>query len=234
VAIFARAPSPGKAKTRLISLLGSRSAAELQAALIADSIRKVNALAGRASRYLFLAGRRFRAGAARPSGYTLVRQRGCELGKRLEHAFLMLLGRHSAAVVIGTDSPTLAPQVLRAALRELRACAAVLGPCPDGGFYLIALRRAEADEIPGLFRGVRWGSAFAFRDMLGNLLRRGLACSILESCADVDRPEDFRSLTRELVRSRVARRAAPAVWRYLKDRGLAPEGQTAARGRATS
>jgi rSAM/selenodomain-associated transferase 1 len=232
VAVFARAPRPGKAKTRLIPLLGSRGAAELQAALIADSIRKVNALAGRASRYLFFAGRRFRA-AARPSGYRLVRQRGRDLGGRLERAFLMLLGRHSAAVVIGTDSPTLAPRALRAALRELRVCAAVLGPCPDGGFYLIGLRRAEADEIPGLFRRVRWGSAFAFRDTLGNLLRRGLACSILEPCADVDRPEDFRSLTRELVRSRAARRAAPAVWRYVRDRGLAQEGQTADRGRAT-
>jgi rSAM/selenodomain-associated transferase 1 len=232
VAIFARAPWPGRAKTRLIPLLGSRGAAELQAALIADSIRKVNALAGRASRYFFLAGRRFPA-AARPSAYRLVRQRGRDLGKRLEYAFLLLLGGHAAAVIIGTDSPTLEPRVLRTALRELRVCAAVLGPCPDGGFYLIALRRPEADEIPGLFRAVRWGTAFAFRDMLGNLLRRGLACSILESCADVDRPEDFRRLVRGLVRSRVARRAAPTVWRYVKDRGFAQQGQTAARGRST-
>jgi rSAM/selenodomain-associated transferase 1 len=215
VAIFARAPSPGRAKTRLIPLLGSRGGAELQAVLIADSIRKVNALGRCASRYLFFAGRRFRA-AARPSGYTLVRQRGRDLGQRLEHAFLLLLRRHSAAVIIGTDSPTLAPWALRAALRELRVCAAVLGPCPDGGFYLIGLRHAEADEIPGLFRGGRWGTAFAFRDMLRNLLRRGLACSILESCVDVDRPEDFRRLARELVRSRALRRAAPGAWAFVK------------------
>jgi hypothetical protein len=108
-------------------------------------------------------------------------------------------------------------------------CAAVLGPCPDGGFYLIALRRAEVDEIPSLFRRVRWGTAFAFRDMLGNLLRRGLACSILEPCPDVDRPKDFRRLVWELVRNRVARRAAPAVWRYVQRRGLAPEAQPMAR-----
>jgi rSAM/selenodomain-associated transferase 1 len=207
LAIFTRAPSPGKAKTRLIPLLGARGAAELQAALIADSIRKVNTLRRCAARYLFFADRRLRA-ATRPSGYTLVRQRGRDLGERLEHAFRLLLGRHSAAVVIGADSPTLEPWALRAALRELRVCAAVLGPCPDGGFYLIALRRAEANEIRSLFRGVRWGSAFAFRDMLRNLLRRALACSILESCADVDRPEDFRRLACELVRSRAARRAA--------------------------
>jgi hypothetical protein len=160
-----------------------------------------------------------------------VRQRGRDLGERLEHAFRLLLGRHSAAVVIGADSPTLAPLVLKAALRELRVCAAVLGPCPDGGFYLIALRRAEAKQIPGLFRGVRWGSAFAFRDMLGNLLQRALACSILESYADVDRPEDFRRLARELVRSRAARRGAPAVWAFAKGDGAGrkPRPQVAAR-----
>lgn len=215
VAIFARAPSPGKAKTRLIPLLGSRGAAEFQAALIADCIHKTNALAGRASRYLFFAGRQLRAAALGASGYTLVRQRGRDLGERLEHAFLALLGRHSAAVVIGTDSPMLSPRALRAALRELWACGAVLGPSPDGGFYLLGLRRAESKAIPGLFRGIRWGTAFAFRDMRGKLLRRGLACSVLEPCADVDRPEDFRRLARELVRSRAVRRAAPAVWAFV-------------------
>lgn len=228
MAIFARAASPGKAKTRLIPLLGSRGAAEFQAALIADSIRKVNALTGRASRYLFFAGRCFRAAASRLSGYALVRQRGQDLGERLGLAFLTLLRRHSAALVIGTDSPTLAPRALRAALRELRACPAVLGPSPDGGFYLIGLRRAEAKGIAGLLRGVRWGTAFAFRDTLRNLLRRGLACSVLEPCADVDRPEDFRRLARELARSRAARRAAPAVWAFVRTGRAGRRGQRAA------
>ena len=231
VAIFARAPSPGRAKTRLIPLLGSRGAAEFQAALISDCIRKVNALGGRASRYAFFAGPGSSAPTALFSRLTLVRQRGADLGERLAHAFQRLLRRHAVAVVIGTDSPTLAPRVLRTARRELRVCDAVLGPSPDGGFYLIGLRRTERAKAGDLFRGVRWGSAFAFRDTLRNLLRRGLACSILEPCADVDRPEDFRRLVRALAGSRALRRGAPAVWRFVREHGAAPEGSMAARYR---
>jgi len=211
VAIFARAPSAGRAKTRLIPLLGARGAAEFHAALISDTLRKVNVLAGRVSRYLFLAGREIPVTESLLD-YTLVRQRGPNLGARLEKAFRQLLRRHPAAVVIGTDSPTLPPRLLRKALGELRSCDAVLGPCPDGGYYLIGLRRLS----PGVFRGVRWGSAVAFRDTLRNLLRRTFACAILEPIADVDRPEDLRRLARKLARSAEARRAAPAVWRFLK------------------
>jgi len=231
MAIFARAPSPGRAKTRLIPLLGSRGAAKFQAALISDCIRKVNALAGGASHYVFLAGTGSPAPAALLSRYTLVRQRGADLGERLAHAFRKLLRRHAVAVVIGTDSPTLAPRVLRTARRELRVCGAVLGPSPDGGFYLLGLRRTQRAKTGDLFRGVRWGSAFAFRDTLRNLLRHGLACSILEPCADVDRPEDFRWLVSALVGSRPLRRGAPAVWRFVKELGAVPEDSTAARNR---
>jgi rSAM/selenodomain-associated transferase 1 len=231
VAIFARAPSPGRAKTRLIPLLGSHGAAEFQAALISDCIRKVNALGGRASRYVFFAGTGPSVPAALFSRLTLVRQRGADLGERLTHAFQELLRRHTVAVVIGTDSPTLAPRALRVARGELRVCDAVLGPSPDGGFYLIGLRRTERAKAGNLFRGVRWGSAFAFRDTLRNLLRRGLACSILEPCADVDRPEDFRWLVRELAGNRALRRGAPAVWRFVKELGAVPEDSAAARHR---
>jgi glycosyltransferase A (GT-A) superfamily protein (DUF2064 family) len=153
------------------------------------------------------------------------------LGGRLAHAFQKLLRRHAVAVVIGTDSPTLAPRVLRTARCELRVCDAVMGPSPDGGFYLIGLRRTERAKAGDLFRSVRWGSAFAFRDTLRNLLGHGLACSILEPCADVDRPEDFRRLVRELAGSRALRRGAPAVWRFVKEHGTAPEDSTAARNR---
>jgi len=214
IAIFARIPLPGKAKTRLIPLLGSRGAAELHAALIRDTLRKVQALSGRVARYLFVAGL---PTPVAPARFTLARQCGAGLGERLENAFRKLLHRHPCAVVLGTDSPLLPPRILREALRELRICDAVLGPCPDGGYYLIGLRRPRASGMPGgMFRGIRWGTASAFGDTLRNLLRRGYACSILEMCGDVDTPEDVRRLKRELAHSRTARRLAPAAWRFLK------------------
>lgn len=211
VAIFARAPTSGKVKTRLAPLLGPKGAAELQAALISDAIRKVSRLAPKVTLYFFLSGRHFPASRS-ISPFRLAWQQGADLGERLEKAFGRLLKRHRRAVVIGTDSPTMPLRTLRQALRELKLCDGVLGPCPDGGFYLIGLRRLAGT----LFGGVCWGSAFAFRDTLRNLLRAGLSCSILEPIEDLDRPEDLRLLRRELARSLRAPRLAPATWRFLK------------------
>jgi hypothetical protein len=140
------------------------------------------------------------------------------LGERLANAFRRVLRLHPSCVVIGTDSPLFPGRILRQALGELHACESVLGPCPDGGYYLIALRRpADPGMLRGIFRRVRWGTAFAFSDTLRNLLRLGLSCSVLEECADVDLPRDFQRLKKNLSRNRPARRQAPATWRFLKE-----------------
>jgi rSAM/selenodomain-associated transferase 1 len=190
-------------------LLGARGAARFHAALVADTVRKVGALSLRIRRYFFLAGPRVPAGL--PNSFTLRRQRGADLGARLEGAFGELLVRHKAAVVIGTDSPLLPRSAFRRAFSELQWSDAILGPSPDGGFYLVGLRRLPKQA----FRGVRWGTRFAAHDTLRNLLRENYSCSILPSIADVDRPRDLRMLERQWARSRSARRLAPSAWRFL-------------------
>src|SRR5205807_9524580 len=84
--------------------------------------------------------------------FVILEQRGPGLGARLERAFRQMLRRHPAAIVIGTDSPLVPVTVLRLALSELRICEAVLGPCPDGGYYLVGLRdtgfRALSGRLP--------------------------------------------------------------------------------------
>src|SRR5208337_389290 len=240
MAVFARAPIAGQAKTRLIPLLGPRGAAGLQAALISDTLCKVAGLKGRIQPYLFWAGdsiafRRSVLPPSRPlarerlalaparaepalSGaeacprdsrrdsrttpswapaclgeFRIIGQQGKDLGERLENAFRRLLLHHPSCVVIGTDSPLIPARVLRQSLRELQTCESVLGPCPDGGYYLIALRRlADPRMLGGILRAVRWSTPFAFRDTLRNLLRLGLSCSVLEGYADVDLPRDFQ------------------------------------------
>lgn len=212
LAIFARTPVPGRVKTRLIPLLGSSGAAHFQAALISDTVGKVDGVGRPAARYFFYTGRD-RPAPNSLRGCVVKRQEGRDLGERLARAFRQLLRRHSQVVVMGTDSPALSPRLVRQALAELRICDAVLGPCPDGGYYLVGLRRLKA----GIFGRIRWGTRSAFRDTLRNLLRAGFSCSILEAVGDVDRPEDLERLQRELVRSSAARRLAPSVWRFLKN-----------------
>jgi rSAM/selenodomain-associated transferase 1 len=215
--------------------LGGRGAAELHASLLRDSLRKVLALAQNFTCYLIVTGRRSsllpiesllkrleqeRSGRRPPCArIRVIRQRGADLGERLDLAFRTLLRQHTKVVIMGTDSPLLAPGHLRLAFRELRVVESVLGPCPDGGYYLIGLRQFSRK----LFGGVRWSSSFAFRDTLRNILRQGWSCAVLPLVEDVDRPPDLKRLETELKRSGPARRLAPATWRFLRSRHDLPD-----------
>jgi rSAM/selenodomain-associated transferase 1 len=220
LAVFARAPLPGQCKTRLIPSLRPQGAAAFQRVLLADTLRKVAPLSSKLALYLMTAGAGFNFIENRQQGisrFTLLRQRGGDLGERLENAFRHLLRRHTHVLIIGTDSPQLTRQILRQAIGELRWCDAVLGPCPDGGYYLIGLRREAGGHLEkGLLHNIRWGSARAFEDTLRNLITAGLACSLLEPLEDVDRPEDFMRLKRRMIRDALIRRRAPMTWRFLR------------------
>jgi uncharacterized protein len=216
IALFARTPVPGKVKTRLIPLLGAEGAARFQEALLQDTLREVNRLRRPPARYIFLTGPKPRSRFATPLFQVHV-QRGRSLGRRVENAFDLLFRRHAPVVIIGTDSPLIPASRFMLALRELGACDAVLGPCADGGYYLIGLGR----RAPGVLRGVRWGTRFAFRDTLRNLLRAGLSCSILETGADVDRPRDFARLKNHFERNPASRRLAPGTWKFVEEFGRA-------------
>jgi hypothetical protein len=100
-----------------------------------------------------------------------------------------------AAVLIGSDCPALRPSDLRRAARLLAGGAdAVLAPAEDGGYALIGLRRVR-DE---LFSGVRWGTEDVMRQTRERLARLGWRWRELRTVWDVDRPEDYRRLRREI------------------------------------
>lgn len=210
MAVFARAIRKGKTKTRLIPVLGPDGAAEFHRALVSDALQKVAKLKGNLARYVFTAGGLLPKEII-PRAFECRRQQGRDLPQRLDCAFSQLLRQHLRVVVNGTDSPLLAPRMLRLALEELRTTDAVLGPCPDGGYYLVGLRRT----CRGLFDGLRLGTEFAFLDTLDSLLGHGFSCSVLEPCPDVDVPEDLSALKKSLTRNPAARRLAPQTWRFL-------------------
>lgn len=228
LAIFARAPVAGRCKTRLIPLLGREGTAEFQRALITDAVRKMRRLSAHVKLYVMITGavRSSRETISFPSRAVRLSQRGADLGARIGYALRFLLRRHSCAVIIGADSPELPPRIFRVALEELRYRNAVLGPCPDGGYYLIGMQRRGRNLPPmGLLDGVRWGSRWALRDTTQRLLAAGFSYSLLEPFEDVDRPRDLRRLHERLANNAAARRRAPATWQFLsKTVGIANAG----------
>jgi hypothetical protein len=131
-------------------------------------------------------------------------QTGAGFGPRLERA-CEAAGRRGAGplVVVGTDVPGLAAAHLRRALAVLARDpeAVVLGPSPDGGFYLLAAAR----PLPGLATRTRWCRRDTLAGLRRSLAAEGRRVVLLSPLADLDRRRD---LERWLAG---ARRAAAAV-----------------------
>jgi uncharacterized protein len=196
VLVFARAPVPGRAKTRLAPKLGAWGAARLQARLTARTLRVASAFEVQlhgTSRHAY-----FRA-----LRVPFVLQKGADLGARMHHATVRALRRHRAVIVVGTDCPVLRPRDLQRAARLLCARDVVLMPAEDGGYALIGLRRARAE----VFRAIEWGGDQVYRETLRRIASAGLAWKALRTVWDVDRPEDLERL-RSLRFASGARRGA--------------------------
>lgn len=191
VVVFARAPEPGRVKTRLAPLLGEEGAARLHARLVERALKTAVA-AGFAGVDLYCSpGIKdgFFAKMQKRYGVRLRSQGRGNLGDRMYRA----LRRHPGAVLIGSDCPALRPADLRAALRALRSGAgAVLSPAEDGGYALIGLRHAVRE----LFDGVEWGSAKVMAQTRLRLRRLRWKWKELRTVWDVDRPEDVARLRR--------------------------------------
>lgn len=195
IAVFARAPIPGQAKTRLAPMLGEEAAARLQGELVRRALG--TALAARVGSVELWcapdASHPFFAACAREFGVTLHAQRGADLGERMAQAFAAALGENASLVLIGSDCPALTPRALREAAAALGSHDAVLAPAEDGGYVLVGLSRAD----PGIFGGMAWGGSTVMAETRARLARAQATCKELETFWDIDRPEDYERLQRE-------------------------------------
>ena len=193
--IFAKAPVPGRVKTRLAGRLGTRGAAALYKKLL----RRTLAIAREARLCpveLWCApdGRHgFFTACRREYGVRLRRQCGGDLGRRMNQALNRTLAVHRFAVLIGGDCVSLGAAELRGAVSRLAAGRdAVLGPARDGGYLLVGLRQPR----PALFRGIAWGTSAVLAATRRRLRRSGADWAELSPGWDVDTPADLRRLRR--------------------------------------
>jgi len=210
IGVMARAPVPGRCKTRLIGARDAAWVARLYAAMLEDTLGGFEALGG-GRKIVFVAPTEGADALAlvRPHvgpEWELVLQEGADLGARIEHAFGCLFRDAPAvAIVSGSDAPTLPVHALSTA----PDADVVLAPCADGGYGLVGLRRAA----PELFRGIPWSTA----DVLDatRARARSLALSVheLPLSFDVDEPEDLVRLSADLARDPIR---APKTARVLR------------------
>lgn len=198
--IFAKFPGPGQVMTRLCPPLTPEQAASVQRACIR-----------------LICERAFRSWPVRPvliispddaetgfrefaGPYIPIRLQGQgDLGQRLERAVRAALDEGARQVlVIGADSPTMPHRLLTDAVDALNKSGAAIGPCDDGGFYLLALNQLK----DGMFDGVDWGTDRAAEQLTERMKSCGVKVSQLEKWYDIDRPEDLERAAADLAQAR--------------------------------
>ncbi len=208
VLVMAKAPEPGRVKTRLGAVLGMAAAAELAAAALLDTLEVAEVAFGPGRRYLALDGdpRASVAAAAlehRLRGWTVLVQRGDGFGSRLAHAHRDAAGRAGAPVVqIGMDTPHVTADRL-AGVADLVAGRpdAVLGPAEDGGWWVLAVTDpAHTRGLPG----VAMSTPRTCRDTRAALEAAGARVAGTATLHDVDTVGDAARAARAAPGSRFA------------------------------
>jgi rSAM/selenodomain-associated transferase 1 len=218
LAVMAKAPRPGTVKTRLCPPLRAVEAADLARCFLLDAVERAASVVGVRPIVAYAPVEARVEFEALTPGFALIAQRGGDLGERQGGLVedILTLG-HEAALLIGTDSPTLPPETLDEAVSLVMASDVdvVVGPTEDGGYYLIGLRA----PCPTLFEGMPWSTSAVLSLTLDRAQRLGLRAVCLPTWYDVDTGTDLARLESDLraraglrprhTREFLARRALP-------------------------
>jgi rSAM/selenodomain-associated transferase 1 len=203
--VLAKSPVAGRVKTRLCPPLTHDDAALVARAALRDTLRAARR-AARGRVVLALEGAPGEWLDDLAGDFEVVAQRGDGLAARIAAAFEAAGG---PAVLVGMDTPHVPSSLLAAAAQQLDRHDAVLGPCLDGGFWVVGARRPS----PSLFLGVPMSRADTGRCQLARLRAHGLAVAMLPRQRDVDAIDDAVAAARRAPHTEFA-----SVFRELRSR----------------
>src|SRR5690348_5240127 len=190
IAVLAKAPMPGLAKTRLIPAIGAHAAAILQERFTERAIQTaISANVGTVT--LWCA-----PDATHPSFAALQRLYGIALRTQPEGdlgARMLAPIQSGPTLVIGTDCPAFTSQHLQDAARALQTHDAVLVPAEDGGYVLIGTNAPQ----PELFESMVWSTPRVAADTRARAANLNFSLDELAPLWDVDTEDDLFRMERE-------------------------------------
>ncbi len=230
VVMVAKEPVATQVKTRLCPHLSPALAAELYSLFIQDIVEEMSGVVemgahlpgnpGHHSLTLALAyspeGAKRTFEVLSPPPTLIFPQHGADLGERLAHIFTKLCDEgYDQVHIINSDSPDMPRSIIHEStkLLGLHQIDLVLGPCADGGYYLIGLKK----PVPGLFQEIPWSTDRVLALTLKRARALGLSCGLLQPWNDIDTYDD---LLRFLDRNKDKKDGHGPGWRnlkYLKD-----------------
>jgi rSAM/selenodomain-associated transferase 1 len=189
--VVAKAPLPGKVKTRLIPHFTPEEAADLYRCFLEDRIIAMNSLKGVDLAIAYTpadAGDMFTP--FRRNEFSLFSQKGKDLGQRLNSIFQeKLADGYDAVSIIDSDSPDLPASTVQESFKRLLSnqTDVVFGPCHDGGYYLVGMRKPH----PELFYDIPWSTETVLANTLETAKKIGLKTNLLPWWNDLDTFEDL-------------------------------------------
>jgi glycosyltransferase A (GT-A) superfamily protein (DUF2064 family) len=200
VLVVAKAPVPGRAKTRLAASVGEQAAADIAAAALLDTLDAV-AAAPVAERVVALTGELDAANradeiGARLADFTVVPQRGADFAQRLANAHVDAAAAAGALPVlqIGMDTPQVTAELIAECARELLAADAVLGLARDGGWWVLGVTDAAMADC---LRTIPMSRSDTGSVTLAALTDTGANVSLVATLADFDTVSDVGAVRRE-------------------------------------
>jgi uncharacterized protein len=193
--VMARYPQAGQTKTRLARTIGDQAVLGLYRAFLGDLGQRLAAqiwdfhwayTPAEADYQAFVA----ELLPAQAQHMHCFAQEGLDFGTRLHNAFKWTsVQGFKRTVLIGSDSPHISPECIARARTGLDDADVVLGPCEDGGYYLIAMR-----EPYDVFSGIPMSTEVVKQMTVESAERQGLRVSLLEPLFDVDELPDLQRL----------------------------------------
>jgi rSAM/selenodomain-associated transferase 1 len=203
--VMAKAPLPGRVKTRLAATIGPDAALAAYRAMAATVLAAADA-SGLPTTIAFAPatteGHDAVTGLGGPTR-RYVPQASGDLGARMAHALEQALAEGAQrAVLVGSDLPLLTAGLLRRAEAALKSHGTVLGPATDGGYWLIGCTREGF--VPTIFTDMPWSTPAVAALTLARLTAAGRTTRVLPELPDCDEAADLARLAGPPWRERLA------------------------------
>ena len=193
VLVIAKAPRPGRSKTRLVPPLGPDEAVALHTALLLDTLETCRAEVSDTGLLYASEEEREPLAALAGSETPLVAQSGLGLGDALMHAMRDGV-EQGPLLIVASDIPGVPPGAIAEAFTALaRKADVVLGPALDGGYWAIGMN----DVAAAPFTDIPWSTPAVLAVTLARCADAGLRVHLLAAVRDVDTPADLAALARE-------------------------------------
>ena len=212
--VVAKRPEPGRTKTRLSPPLTPQLASQLYECFLLDTLEKMRQVKGTQKVIAYVGDLEYFQRIA--PDFQLIQQEGADLGARLDHALTsyLFLG-YQRVVIMDSDSPTLPATYLAQSFIGLSDGAdVVLGPCEDGGYYLIGIKK----PAPRLLREVQMSTPTVAAETIALAEEEGLNLVTLPPWYDVDDLASLSRLSKEIKRRNPSK--AGHTRRFLEENAI--------------